>query len=235
VIGGLKLANASGDRHGYPPCVLLGILVGLFFVAVAGGMLYAGLRPAAAIWRGDADRVPHLGQISVNARSYLAFLLWFVPCFLGLGLIGITAVAWSVGGSRSAVPALPAYVVIVLMIACTPLIAMQWFVSAFARPKFMIPPPYRQQRGSFAEARERRRRRRSGLPPTDHLVEILDVRPLKAGDFEPYLIALCSEPECDWLEFADLKLIGPSEEEQLRTKAATHSTATAPCLQRPLG
>jgi hypothetical protein len=198
-------------------------------------MLYAGVRPAIAIWRGDANRLPHLAQITVTARGYLAFLLWFVPCFLGLGLIGITAVAWSVHGSMSAVVSMPAYVGVVLMIAGAPLIGLQWFISAFARPKFMIPPPYRGQRGSFAESRERRRRRRSGLPPTDHLVEILDVRPLEAGDFEPYLIAICSEPECDWMEFADDRLVGPSEEEQLRTKATTHSTATAPGLRRPLG
>jgi hypothetical protein len=209
-------------------------LGGLVFVAVAGAMLFAGLHPAAAIWRGDANRVPHLGTISVNARSYLAFLLWFVPFFLGLGLVVAAAVAQTLGRSGSGVLAITGGAGVVLMTVGVPLIGLHWFVSAFGRPKFLIPPPYRGQRGSFAEARERRRRRRAGLPPTDHLVEIHDVRPLDPTDYERYLVAICTEPECGWLDFADPKLIGPTEEQQLRTKAAKHTTTVAADLHRPL-
>jgi hypothetical protein len=198
-------------------------------------LLYTGLRPAVAIWRGDATKVPFLGGISVNARSYLAFLLWFVPVFGGMGLVGIAVVVGTLTSSTGPTTVMPAYVGSALIFVGAPLIALHWFVSAFARPKALIPPPYRAQRGSIAEARERRRRRRVRRPPTDHLVEILDVRPLNAEDFEPYMIAMCSEPECDWFEFADAKLIGLPEEEQLRSKAAEHSTAIAPGLHRPLG
>ena len=212
--------------------MLTGILVGLFFVAATGGMLFAGVRPAAAIWRGEANRVPHLG-ISVNARSYLAFLLWFVPFVLGLGLVVIVAAAQTLTSSE--VLPITGGAAVLLMVLAVPLMGLHWIVSAFARPKFLIPPPYRGQRGSIAESRERRRRRRSGLPPTDHLVEILDVRPFDPADYEPYLIAVCTDPDCGWLEFADPKLIGPTEEEQLREKAAKHSTSVAADLHRPLG
>ncbi len=215
--------------------MLVEILGGLFLFAATGWMLFAGLRPAAAIWRGDAHRVPHIGGgISVNARSYLAFLLWFVPVFLGLGLVVTAATVLTVSGSSSRVLEIAGRTGIVLAVIGAPLIGLHWFVSAFARPKFLIPPPYRGQRGSIAERRQRRRRRRAGLPPTDHLVEIHDVRPFDPAEYEPYLIAICAEPDCGWLEFADPKLIGPSEEEQLRAKAAEHSTRVAADLQRPL-
>jgi hypothetical protein len=214
--------------------VVLGILGGLFFVAATGGIVFAGLRPAAAIWRGDASRVPHLGGISVNARSYLAFLLWFVPCFLGPCLVAIVAVVATLIGSTNVVLSIVAVAGFALMAVGVPWLGLHWFVSAFARPKFLIPPPYRGQRGSIAERQERRRRRRAGLPPTEHLVEIHDVRPFDPAEYEPYLVAICAEPDCGWLEFADPKLIGPSEEGQLREKAAKHSTRVAADLQRPL-
>ena len=216
--------------------MVAGVLVGVAIVAVAGWMLYRVLAPARAIWRGDARRVPSFSQITVNARSYLAFLLWFVPMFVGIALLGIMLIWISITGEVSTAGRAIATTGVALVVVGLPLIVLRWVVSAFGRPRFLVPPPYRGQRAGLAEARERRRRKREGTPPTDHVVEILDVRPLPPDtSYEPYLMALCSEPGCDWMEFPDDKLIGAPEEDQLRRLAAEHSTTVAPGLVRPLG
>ncbi|HEX6870212.1 MAG TPA: hypothetical protein VF163_03855, partial [Micromonosporaceae bacterium] len=181
------------------------VLLGLIWTSIMGGLLYVSVSPAGAIWRGDADRVPQLGQISVNARSYLAFLLWSVPFFGGGTTVGLVFVIGTLTGSRDVLLLTAAKAAFALILVSVPLIGLHWFVNAFGRPEFLIPPPYRGQRGRFAEARERRRRQRGGLPPTDHLVEIHDVRPLPtaAEPFSPYLVASCTEPGCDWMELSD--------------------------------
>lgn len=88
----------------------------------------------------------------------------------------------------------------------------------------------------LSELRQHHRRRRAGRPPTDHRVVIHDVRPAGADDdFVPYLAAICSEPGCGWLELADPGHVGAAEEEQLRARAAKHTSTIAPGTMRPLG
>jgi hypothetical protein len=87
-----------------------------------------------------------------------------------------------------------------------------------------------------ADARERRRRKRDGLPQTDHLVEIIDWRPEEADDsWEPHLMAMCSDAGCGWEAFPDDKILGVSEEQQLRELATKYATTVAAEIRRPLG
>ena len=211
------------------------ILIGLLVVGVCTAVLYTVLAPVRDIWRGNKRRVPSLPSISVNARSYLAFLAWFVPEFGGLALLGLT---WIVGQFVGPTKVLyPLFVTgVVLILGGPSLILLHWFVSAFGRPRFLIPPPYRSEPGGLSQARERRRRQRSGQAPTDHLVEIVEVRPRTVEDgFEPYFMARCDDPECDWLAFTDDALPGAPGEQQLRAQAARHTTKVSPGITRPYG
>jgi hypothetical protein len=52
---------------------------------------------------------------------------------------------------------------------------------------------------------------------------------------EPYLTASCTEPECGWTADPDGELIGISEEQQLRDKAAQHTTTVAADVRRIVG
>lgn len=56
-------------------------------------------------------------------------------------------------------------------------------------------------------------------------VEIHDVRPLEAGEFEPYFAAICA---CGWVEIGD-------SEADARRKAADHDSDVVEELRRPLG
>jgi hypothetical protein len=195
-------------------------------MAISTAMVYIAVAPARRIWRGEASAVPRLPPLSLSARNYVAFLVWFVPVFVGILVMG-GAVAASTLVDDEAALAPVGRVAIGLLGGGVALVPLYLCVSAFAQPKFMIPPPYRGQAGSVADARRRWRRRRAGLPPTDHVVEIRDVRPKSPGHFEPYLMAACTDPECDWQQYSDPKLIGISEEQHLRDKAARHTTAVA--------
>jgi hypothetical protein len=210
--------------------VLEKILTGLGAVLLAAFPLFLVLRPARAIWRGDASRLPTLMHLDINARSYLAFLLWFVLFFGGFGLAGVGVLVMSL---EHAVGVRIAMVGVVAMFAGLVLMPLKWFVSAYARPKFLVPPPYRDQPGGLAQAAERRRRRRAGLPPTDHVVEIVDLRP--PDTYQPVLVAQCTEAECGWEEFPDDQAPGLIQVQQLRDLAATHTTRAAVEVHRTPG
>jgi hypothetical protein len=212
--------------------VLWGVLGGVFLAGISVGMLVVVLEPARDIWRGDAHRLPHLSEVPVNARSYLVLLLWSVPLMSALGLLGVAVGANAVGVPLAIVKPIA---IIGIAAACIglPFIPLQWVVSAFGHPKFLIPPPYRDHPGGFARARERRRRKRAGVAPTDHVIEFLDIKPVPGTDLEPYLHAVCTDPECDWSAYADAKLIGITEEHQLREKAARHTTVTIINVRTP--
>ena len=110
-------------------------------------------------------------------------------------------------------------------------------VNAVNRPRFLVPPARRQGQGWWAEWRGRRRRRQAGLAPTEHVVEILDVRPPpeERKPYEPYFLAVCTADDCGWVGAP----IGrdeahPDPEQSVRDEASTHSsTMTGP--RRPLG
>jgi hypothetical protein len=50
-------------------------------------------------------------------------------------------------------------------------------INAVNRPRVLVPPSRRGQAGWWAERRARRARRASGLPTTEHVVEVLHGSP----------------------------------------------------------
>lgn len=206
----------------------MGYVVGGIGVAsIAIAVLFYYVRPAGQIWRGDTSQVPpfHYYVLEVSLRTYPTFLLCVGALTLGFTLGGI---AVALGGITGA--GWPKHLLLaglIMLLASVVLLPLNWFVEATGWPKFLVPPPYRGQPGSFAAARRRRQRKRAGLPQTNHLVEIFQVRPEPGDDNEPYLVAICADGECGWMEFGDDDVLGPSEEEQLRAKAARHTTNVA--------
>jgi hypothetical protein len=147
------------------PAMLRDAFAGLVAAGPSGWLVYQALAPSRAIWRGDASRVPELVRIRPKARSYLAFLLWVVPVFSGTCLIGLALLATAILGQTDtilafATPAIP------LVLGGLPFTLVYAFVSAFNRPRFLVPPAYRHQQGWVAQARRRRQHKRNGHPPT---------------------------------------------------------------------
>ena len=62
-------------------------LLGLGMLALFVPILVWVLAPARQVWRGDTAQLPRLPEVPVSGRSYLAFLMWFVPVFGGLALM----------------------------------------------------------------------------------------------------------------------------------------------------
>ncbi len=212
--------------------VIAYVVGGLAVASIAIALLFYYVRPAREIWRGDTSRMPiQLGpMITVTPRTYPSALLCVGTLTVAFALGGVAFALGGITGARwpehLLIPA------VVMLLANVVLVPLNWFVEATNRPKFLVPPPYRGQPGSFAAARRRRQRRRAGLPQTDHLVEIFQVRPEPGDDNEPFLVAICADDECGWMEFADDDVLDQSEEEQLLAKAAGHTTNVAREVQR---
>jgi hypothetical protein len=104
-------------------------------------------------------------------------------------------------------------------------------------PRVLVPPSRRRQPGWWAERRARRARRASGLPTTEHVVEVLDVRPPpnEKQPYEPYFMAVCSADDCGWSsDPVGRDEAHPDPERCVREQASQHSsTITGP--RRPLG
>jgi hypothetical protein len=208
------------------------VVGGLAVASVAIALLVYYARPAREIWRGDTSRLPiRLGpMIAVTPRTYPSALLCVGTLTVAFALGGIAFALGDVAGARWPEHLLiPAVIMLLVNVVLVPL---NWVVEATNRPKFLVPPPYRGQPGSFAAAQKRRQHRRAGLPQTHHLVEIFQVRPELGDDDEPFLVAICADDECGWMEFADDDVLEQSEEEQLRAKAARHTTNVAREVQR---
>jgi hypothetical protein len=208
--------------------VVGGIAVAGFAIAV----LFYYARPAREIWRGNTSRMPidFAGLVTVAPRTYPSALLCVGAAAGAFALGGIAVALDAITGARWPESLLGAAGL--LMVTNVVLVPLHWFVDATGRPKFLVPPPFRGEPGGFAAARGRRRRRRAGQPETDHLVEIFHVRPESGDDYEPYLVAICADDGCNWMEFADDDVLVQSDEEQLRVKAARHTTNVAREVQR---
>lgn len=189
-------------------------------------ILFRYVKPLARIWRGDLSRMPAPGRVlAVTPRTYPSFLLCAGTTTAGFALSGIAVVLGGVTGASW-----PRHLLLaglIMLPASVALVPLNWLVEATNRPRFLVPPPYRDQPGSINAARARRRRVRAGLPPTDHLVEIFEVRTTAGKGSEPYLVAICADDDCGWSAFADDDVLGRPEEDQVRAKAARHTTNVA--------
>jgi hypothetical protein len=207
------------------------LVLGAGILALAGFAAFTVIR-LPKIWRGKTIlALPYSNPFApeVNHRSFPAFT-GFIAALGGGGLL-----VW-IGmliGSRD-VTGVGGLVIVVGAVVFVPL----WIVvNAVNRPRFLVPPTRRQDRGWWGEWRTRRRRRSEGLAPTEHVVEILDVRPPpeEKRPYDPYFVAVCSADDCGWMggPYGEDEA-HPDPEELVRTEARTHSsTVTGP--RRPLG
>lgn len=211
------------------------LIAGIAATAVGIAILRHYVKPARAVCRGEAPApVVFQNLVEVAPRTYLTFLLCLGALTLGIALGGIGVALAGFGGMIDLNTSWARYLIVAgLAVAFTNvvLVPLNWLVHATNRPRFLVPPAFRDQPGSIARARQTRGRTRAGLPETDHLVEIFDVRPPAGEDYPPYFMAFCADPECGWMEFADKDVAASteaaSEEQQVRRKASRHSTQVA--------
>ena len=203
-------------------------------LAIVAGVGWAGLlcRRLPEVWRGGSLRsLPwnNLYGPEVNHRSFPAFVLFLVSLTSGITFAFL--------GTWLENRALVGTAFVLLVVAIPVLIPLWIIVNAVNRPRFLVPPSRRKERGWWGERKHRRARQRSGSAPTSHQVEILDVRPLADDphDFDPYFVAVCAAEDCDWTSDP----VGwdpghPDPEGEVRAQAAEHSDRlTGP--RRPLG
>jgi hypothetical protein len=145
--------------HRYPADVLKDLAVALIAVALPAGVLVAGLRPLPGVWRGEITWVdpPRFGPIP--ARTYPAFMLWVGAWFFGVFLMCVTALIAVVADAPrgNGIVLAPAMAGAFFILAAIPLILVHMCVALFARPRFLVPPPCRDQPGGIARLRQRRR------------------------------------------------------------------------------
>lgn len=207
------------------------ITVGAFTLGFVG---FAGLQLARlpAVWRGGTVSSmpwPNSRGPEVNHRSFPVFVGFAVSLAGGALLLFVSFLV--------AVPALGVIGLICAMIGVAVFVPLWILINAINRPRVLVPPSRRRQQGWWAERRARRGRRASGLPPTEHVVEVLDVRPTPDDKHphDPYFVAVCSADDCDWMSDP----IGRDEahrdpERSVRAQAIQHSSiVTGP--RRPLG
>jgi hypothetical protein len=204
---------------------------GAFTVGFAG---FAGLQLARLprVWRGGTvSSLPWLNSHGpeVNHRSFpvfVGFVVSLAACALVLFVSALVdAQAMGVIG------------VICAMVGVGVFVPLWILINAVNRPRVLVPPSRRRQPGWWAERRAGRARRASGLPPTEHVVEVLDVRPPpdEKQPYDPYL----------WPCVAPMTAVGratrigrdeahPDPERSVREQASRHSsTITGP--RRPIG
>jgi hypothetical protein len=118
---------------------------GLGLPALMSWMLYRVLSPARAIWWGDVSRVPRIPRVQPQARTYLPYLLWFVPMNGGIALFGLAELLVTLFG-RIEVARLIGRTGLGLMFASFAFMLLHLFAFAFNRPRFLIAPAYRASR-----------------------------------------------------------------------------------------
>ena len=208
---------------------------GVLAVAFGAGLVgFAGLQVwrLPRVWRGDTLLTlpwPNSRGPEVNHRSFPAFTGFLVLLCVGM-VLAVPAGLWDV-------QALGVIAVLCLFLSLLVFVPLWILVNATSRPRFLVPPSRRDEPGWWASWRRRRERRRSGLPPTTHVVEVLDVRspPEEQKPYEPYFVAVCSADDCGWLSDP----VGrdpehPDPEATVREQAARHSTQISG-PRRPLG
>ena len=202
--------------------MVTGVAACLAFMASSAFLLYRALAPARRIWSGEAaaaDTLPTRWGY-VEARNYLAYLLWFLPAASGFLLL-FTGLLLSIIGQAPRLAESVAGPGIRLLLLALPLALVHIFVNATNRPRLLVPPPYRDQPGALGLARWRRARKAAGLSPTDHPITLHELPPVMDGQ-EPGLLAVCNAQQCGWMEFVDDQDRAVRERE-LRRKAGEHS------------
>lgn len=211
----------------------------LVLVLVLGWAAFATsqVRRGRRVWQGEhLDFLPlrTMRGPEVNDRNYPLFAAISV-LFSGAAVLmvvgDVVGRTWQPQGGAAA----RAVVVLVgaLALCLVPVLSV---ITAFNRPRRLVPPSLRGEAGSRASARDARERRRAGLPETDHEVEILDVRPAPDDPkpYPPYFVAVCAAPGCGWVSDVVDQAEGDGSERAVRELAARHSShVVGP--RRPVG
>ena len=197
-------------------------------LALAGGLTLIGFlafnyRRLPAVWRGDPAPTLRNPLFTVYPRSYVSYLCLLTAFVGGFALFLIAGGLSSLGSWARLLFNASQW----LMLATVPMLVGHWVVNALNRPRALVPPAYRDRPGTIARRRLVRGRRRAGRPPTDHLVEISELRP-PPDIATPYLVATCTGDECDWR--ADEPEAQPVHLQRLREKVAGHTDAVSPRL-----
>jgi hypothetical protein len=208
--------------------LIVGGALALGFAGFAGLQLVRLPR----VWRGETG-IPlprsNLYLPEVNHRSFPVFVGSIVFVAAGAMLVFVAVLV-------------DARALAVIGLICATIgvgvFAPLWIlINATNRPRILVAPSRRGQLGWWAERRTQRQRQASGLPPTEHVVEILEVRPPPDEErpYPPYLVAVCTAEDCDWVSRpAGHDEAHPDPERTVREQASRHSSIiTGP--HRPLG
>jgi hypothetical protein len=207
------------------------LVAGAFALGFAG---FAGLQLARLprVWRGGTVSSlpwPNSRGPEVNHRSF--------PVFVGFAVSMAGGAVMLLVATLVDARALGVIGVLCAMVGVGVFVPLWILINAVNRPRVLVPPSRRSQRGWWAERRALRLRRASGLALTEHVVEVLDVRPPldEKRPYDPYVVAVCSADDCGWSsDPIGRDKAHPDAERSVREQASRHSSnITGP--RRPLG
>lgn len=195
------------------------------------------VRRAARVWRGDDVRFLPMSSgrgPELNYRNYPTFAIIAV-LYSGVGVLVFLGelLVGEQGLKRETVYKVAVASLGLLALALIPVLSV---ITAFNRPRSLVPPSLRTEPGSWARSRTRRARRRAALPETDHEVEILDVRPAPDDPkpHAPYFVPVCGSKECQWMSDVVDSDDRADAEQLVRHMAAGHSSKVSG-PRRPVG
>ncbi len=220
--------------------LLLRALAAASLVVVWAVFVCGQIRRVTHVWRGgNLAFLPLMAPgPEVNRRNYPTFVAG--GCMMTGGGVLLLMARLVIG--RNELSSWPlfgrivAYLGLALGLIGSLLLPLLYVITAFNRPRSIVPPPLRGDVGSWARFRARRSSRRAGLPETDHLVEILDVRPAPddTKQYAPYLVAVCAFKECHWMSDVVESVGKPDAEGVVRQMAASHSSNVV-VFRHPVG
>ena len=127
-----------------------------------GWFLRRLFKEARPIWHGNASTVARWNtgrSMEVTARSFFAFLLTMASFAVAMILLPVAAIGMKL--TRSGLWLIPAGIALLCIGLMLCGIVLHALVNAFNRPRWLVPPPYRDQPGWVAQRRVGRRNPRS--------------------------------------------------------------------------
>jgi hypothetical protein len=205
-----------GGPAGYVRAVATNAVLGPLIVVASGYLAYQAVAALPARWRGEPG--PRRFSPRVPDYAYPAYLLAVLPAMLGCATIGAAVEVDAVrpDNAHHAAKVLGSAGV-GLLVTAGGLSGVYRSVRRRQRPRLLVPPALRE----WPEP-----------PLTDHVVEIMEVRPSRRnGDgFATFLDAMCTHPDCTWSATLTGTLGSPAEQELRETvgRHARHVTISEP-------
>lgn len=177
-------------------------------MVASGYLAYQGVAALPGLWRGDGE--PRRFAPRVPDHAYPAYLLAVLPAMMGCAAIGAAIeVDATRPDSSHHVGKMLGGAGLGMIVTGGALSGVYRSVRRRNRPRLLVPPTLRD----LPEP-----------PVTDHIVEIMEVRPSRRhGDgFAPFLDAMCTDPECDWTT-TQTGTLGTPAEFELRERIGRHA------------